>query len=155
MPVYLLAFLIGVVSGLRALTAPTAVSWGARLGWINLEGTSLAFLGHQISPYIFSVLALGEIVNDKLPKTPSRKAAGPFVARLVMGGLSGAAIGAARQNLVAGLIAGMVGAVVGTYGGYELRRSLAGLFGGNDLPAALIEDAIAVGGAFWIASHVS
>ena len=43
MSIYVLAFLIGVVAGLRAMTAPAAVSWAARLGWLNLQGTPLAF----------------------------------------------------------------------------------------------------------------
>ena len=42
---YVLAFLIGVVAGLRALTPLAAVSWAARLGWLHLENTWLAFLG--------------------------------------------------------------------------------------------------------------
>src|SRR5262249_4096336 len=72
--VYLLAFLIGLVAGLRAMTAPAAVSWAARLGWLNLHGTPLAFLGAAVTPWIFTVAAIGEIVNDKLPKTGSRMA---------------------------------------------------------------------------------
>ena len=34
--IYLLALLIGVVAGLRAMTAPAAVSWAAYLGWLPL-----------------------------------------------------------------------------------------------------------------------
>src|SRR5450755_2426445 len=88
------AFLIGVIAGLRSLTAPAAVSWAARLGWLHLDGTPLAFLGYAATPYIFTVLALFELVNDKLPKTPSRTVPPQFIARVVMGGFSGAAIGA-------------------------------------------------------------
>ena len=80
---FALAFLIGVVAGLRSMTAPAAVSWGARLGWLHVENTWLAFLGSAITPYILSVLAIGELINDKLPKTPSRKAPVPFAARVV------------------------------------------------------------------------
>src|SRR5579862_4093211 len=111
MSVYVLAFLIGVVGGLRSLTAPAAVSWAARLGWLHLENTPLAFMGAAATPWIFSLLAVGELVNDKLPKTPSRKTAGPFIGRIVTGGLSGAAIGANAGGLVGGLIAGAVGAL--------------------------------------------
>ena len=88
---YVLAFLIGVIAGLRALTAPAAVSWAARLGWLHLENTPLAFLGFAATPYIFSLLAIGELINDKLPKTPSRKAPASFIARVVSGALCGAA----------------------------------------------------------------
>jgi len=33
--VFFLAVGIGIVAGLRALTAPAAVSWAARLGWLH------------------------------------------------------------------------------------------------------------------------
>ncbi len=150
---YLLAFLIGVVAGLRSLTAPAVVSWGARFGWLQLENTWLAFLGSSITPYILSVLAIGELVNDKLPKTPSRKAPVPFAARVVMGALCGAAIGAPSQALIGGLVAGALGGVAGTLGGYELRARLVKAIGGNDLPIALLEDAVAICGAFWVVSQ--
>src|SRR5438034_2251553 len=73
MSTYVLAFLIGVVSGLRGLTGLAAVSWAASLGWLHLENTWLSFLGFAATPYILSALAIGELINDKLPKTPSRK----------------------------------------------------------------------------------
>lgn len=155
MPVLFLAFLIGVVAGLRAVTAPAAVSWAAKLGWLNLEGTPFAFLHYTISPVIFTILALGELVNDKLPKTPSRKAPASFVIRIVMGAFSGAAIGASRESLFAGLILGAIGAVVGTLGGYEARVRLTRLFGGKDLPAALLEDAVAIACGFLIVSQAA
>jgi len=99
---YLLAFLIGVIAGLRAMTAPAVVSWAARLGWLQVENTWLAFLGYAATPYIFSVLAIGELIADKLPNTPSRKAPPGFIARIVTGGLSGAAIGATSASWVVG-----------------------------------------------------
>lgn len=150
---YVLAFLIGVVAGLRSLTAPAAVSWAARLGWLHLENTPLAFLGFSATPYILSFLAIAELISDKLPKTPSRKAPLGLGARLVTGALSGAALGAASQSLFGGLVAGVLGSIVGTLGGYELRVRLVKAIGGNDLPIALLEDAIAIGGAFLIVSR--
>ena len=155
MPVLVLAFLIGVVAGLRALTAPAAVSWAAKLGWLNLEGTPFAFLQYTISPVISTVLGIGELVNDKLPKTPSRKAPASFAVRIVMGAFSGGAIGASRQSLLAGLILGAIGAVVGTLGGYEARVRLAKAFAGKDLPIALLEDLVAIACAFLIVSQAS
>ncbi|MBP0580117.1 DUF4126 family protein [Labrys sp. LIt4] len=143
------AFLIGVVAGLRTFTAPAAVSWAAYLGWLPLDGTPLAFLGHPITPYVFTILALLEFVGDQLPSTPSRKVPMQFGARLVSGAFSGAAIGFAGGSWLVGLIGGVAGAIVGTLGGHEVRRRLALAFG-RDLPAALIEDAVAVLGALLI-----
>jgi len=147
--VILAAALIGVIAGLRAMVAPAAVSWAAALGWIDLSATPLAFMGYHWTPYIFTVLAVIELITDQLPSTPSRKVPQQFGARLISGALCGAAIGAAGGMLVVGLIAGIVGAVVGTYGGAEVRARLAGAFG-KDLPAALIEDLVAIVGAYLI-----
>ena len=138
--------LIGIVAGLRAMTAPAAVSWAARLGAINTAPTGLAFLGWAYTPWILTLLALGELVTDQLPTTPSRTVPVQFAARLVTGGLSGAAVGAANGSFVSGLVAGVVGAVIGTLGGRQFRGALAKAFG-NDHPAAFIEDAVAIGGA--------
>ncbi|MEO8081588.1 MAG: DUF4126 family protein [Caldimonas sp.] len=144
-----LCLLIGIVAGLRALAAPAAVSWAAYLGWLPLAGTPLAFLGHPAAPWIFTVLALGELVGDQLPKTPSRKLPLPFGARVVSGALCGAALATSSGQLVAGLVAGIAGAVLGTLGGAVARARLAQAFG-RDLPAGLVEDVVAIGGALHI-----
>jgi uncharacterized membrane protein len=149
MTTFLLPLLIGIIAGLRAMMAPAAVSWAARLGWLNLVPTGLAFLGAAITPWILTALALGELVTDQLPSTPSRTVPVQFGTRILSGGLSGAAIGAASGSLVTGLIAGVIGAVIGTLGGRAARGKLAAAFG-TDRPAALIEDAVAIGGAFLI-----
>jgi len=149
--VLLLALLIGIIAGLRAMTAPAAVSWAARLGWLNLAPTSLAFLGYAFTPWIFTALALVELVTDQLPTTPSRTVPVQFGTRILTGGLSGGAIGAAHGQLVLGVVGGVVGAVIGTLGGRAVRGRLAASFG-QDRPAALIEDAVAIGGAFLIMS---
>ena len=149
MHIYLLALLIGIVAGLRTMTAPAAVSWAAYLGWLPLQNTPLAFLGYVAVPYVFTLLAIGELIADQLPKTPSRKVPMQFGARIVSGALCGAAIGAAAGTLAGGLVAGVIGAVIGTLGGAEARARLARAFG-RDVPAALIEDAVAIVGAYLI-----
>ena len=146
-----LATLIGVIAGLRTMMAPAAVSWAAALGWLDLSGTWLAFLGYTWTPWILTVLAAGELVTDQLPSTPSRTVPVQFGARLVSGALAGAAFGAAADMLLVGAMAGAIGAVIGTLGGHALRARLAAAFR-KDRPAALIEDAIAIAGAFLIVS---
>jgi uncharacterized membrane protein len=142
--VLLNAFLLGTASGLRAFAGLTIVSWAARLGYIHLEHTWLAFLGFVFTPWILSLMAIGEMVNDKLPKTPSRLIPPQFITRLVTGALCGVALGLATGHLVAGVSAGVVGSVVGTLGGARARGLGAKLLG-KDLPAALIEDVAALG----------
>lgn len=143
---FLLAFLIGVIAGLRTMTAPAAVAWAAHLGWLDLGDSWLAFLGWQWAPWILTALALLEFVGDQLPSTPSRTVPPQFGARLVSGALCGAAVGVAAGSLWLGAAAGILGAVVGTLGGARVRGAMARTFG-RDTPAALIEDAVAVVGA--------
>ena len=139
----ILAVVIGIVAGLRAMMAPAAIAWAASRGTLPLQGTWLAFLGYRFTPWIFTLLAAIELVTDQLPSTPSRKVPSQFAARLLTGGLSGAAVGYGIGAPLPGLVLGLVGAVVGIYGGAALRARLASAFG-NDRPAALIEDAVAI-----------
>jgi uncharacterized membrane protein len=142
--IFINAFLIGIASGLRTMIGLAAVSWAAHIGILPLDHTWLAFLGYAFSPYILTLLALGELVNDKLPKTPSRLIPPQFTARIVTGALCGLAIGFSGNGIVVGLVAAVAGAVAGTLGGARARNVLAKTFG-RDLPAALLEDAVALG----------
>ena len=151
--VYLLALLIGIVAGLRAMTAPAAVSWAGYLGVLALTGTWLSFLTSIWALVILTVLAAAELVTDQLPSTPSRKVPIQFATRVFMGALAGAAIGAGFGLTAGGLISGAIGAVIGTLGGAAFRAALAKAFG-RDRPAALIEDAVAILGAWLIINAV-
>lgn len=145
----LLALIIGIVAGLRAMMAPAAVAFAARFGGLALAGTPLAFMGYAWTPWIFGIAALAELVTDQLPTTPSRKIPVQFGTRIITGGLSGACVGAAHGMLVGGGIAGIVGAVVGTLGGAAARGAMGRAFG-SDRPAALIEDVVAIVLALWV-----
>jgi uncharacterized membrane protein len=138
-----LAVVLGVVSGLRAMMAPAAVSWAAKLGTLAVAGTPLAFMGFKYTSIILTVCAVGELISDKLPKTPSRKTPPQFIARILSGSLVGATVGAGSGSLIFGLLAGAIGAVAGTYGGAAVRGRLATAFG-KDFPAALLEDVVAI-----------
>ena len=144
-----LALLIGVVAGLRAMTAPAAVSWAARLGWLGLSGTWLAFLGYAWTPWLVTLFAVGELITDQLPSTPSRTVPVQFGTRIVMGAVCGMALTAGRASMLLGAVLGVAGALAGTLGGRAMRGSWAESFG-SDRPAALLEDAIAIGGALAI-----
>ncbi|MGZ6778342.1 MAG: DUF4126 family protein, partial [Mycobacterium sp.] len=147
--VLLFALLIGVVAGLRALTAPAVVAWAGALGWINLDATWAQWVAHPITVTVLTILALGELVTDQLPSTPSRRVPMQFGARLFTGAFSGAVLATgAVLNPTAWVIVGaigaaMIGSVLGTLGGAEARKRLVAATGGRDLPVALVEDAIA------------
>jgi len=145
--IYVLAILIGVTAGMRAVTPIAAISWGAYLGWIDLSATPLGFLGNIIAVIIISLLAIAELVSDQLPNTPSRKVPVQFGTRIVLGALAGALLMPA--SWIIGAVLGAVGAVLGTIGGAEVRARLAKALG-RDLPAALIEDVVAVVLAFLV-----
>jgi uncharacterized membrane protein len=143
MSVVIAAFVLGVACGLRAMVGLAAVSWAASCQRLTVNGTWLSFLGFRYTPYITSLLAIGEIINDKLPKTPSRLVPPQFGGRVVMGALTGTAIGLSQGDFLMGALSGIVGSVVGTLAGSKARKVAAQLFA-RDLPAALLEDVLAI-----------
>lgn len=153
--VVLFCFFIGCVAGLRSLTAPAAVCWGAHLGWLHLAGTSLGFIDHLPVLGLFTLLALAELVVDKLPKTPARTAPTGLIARVITGAFCGAALAVATGGgFIGGSIIGFIGALVGTFGGYHIRHALVTQAQLPDIAVALAEDLVAICGAFYIVSHV-
>jgi uncharacterized membrane protein len=147
--IYLLFIVLGVTAGLRAVMPLAAVSIGAYLGWIDLSGTWAAFAGNIVTAVILGLLALAELAGDQRPNAPSRKTPGQFGTRIVTGALAGAVLGLPTGNWIAGLVLGAIGAALGTLGGFEARRWLAKAFG-RDLPAALLEDLVALVVAFLV-----
>jgi len=151
----LLCFFLGCVTGLRSLTAPAVVCWAAHFGWLHLTGTNLGFMGHPVALILFTLLAVVELISDKLPKTPARTAPPGLIARIVMGALCGAALAASAGSgeIMAGMV-GIVGALVGTFAGYNIRHTLVARAHLPDFPVALVEDLIAIGGGLLIVSHL-
>ena len=142
------------MAGLRSLTAPAVVAWGAHLGWLNLHGSPLAFMGSITAVAIFSLLAIGELIADKLPTIPKRTAPAPLLARIITGGLCGACLLAtAEKSLVAGAILGGTGAVIGAFLGYDIRRRLVNNLHIKDFVVAVCEDVVAVGRALFLVSR--
>jgi uncharacterized membrane protein len=151
---FLLAFTLGALTGLRSMTPPAAISWAAHLGWINLSQSPLAFMGATVTMCLFSVLAVGELIADKLPFIPSRLAAGPLAGRILLGGLCGAALCAAGgQSILGGAALGAVGGIAGSFAGYHARATLVHTALIPDVAVALVEDAITIGGALFIVSR--
>jgi uncharacterized membrane protein len=149
----LFAFLIGFFGGLRSLTAPASTAWAVYLGWLKIE-RPLALIGSLPSVAIFTVLAIVELVGDKLPQTPTRTAPPGFIARIVMGGLTGACIAAGgAQRIFLGAALGAVGGVVGCFAGYQARTGLVKALGMRDVYIALVEDLVAIAGSVWVVSR--
>lgn len=153
--VLLLALLIGVVAGLRAFTAPAVLAWAAFLQWINLTGTWAEWMAHPVTVAILTVIAVAELISDKVPTMPSRKSAPQFLVRIATGAFSGAVLGTAWGYRWGSLGAGMIGAVLGTIGGYAARTRLVGADASRDRPVALGEDVFAAAAGIAIAYFTS
>jgi uncharacterized membrane protein len=134
--VLLLALAIGFVSGLRTFTSLAAI-------FLERGG---------VWGYVLGVCAIGEYVVDALPWAPSRTAPTGLIARSMSGAIAGWLItGMHDGNTILGIIAGIIGAVLGTYGGHAARLAAIGAIGA--LPAAILEDAVAIGLAFVIVTR--
>ncbi len=143
---YLKAVCLGVVAGMRAAVAPAIVSRhlaqrpAAELGRLN-------FLASPTTAALLEVAAAGELMGDKLPTAPNRIEPGSLLGRAASGALCGAALSASEgERPEVGAVTGGLAAVVGAFAFYHLRRTLTHGYGAPDLPVALLEDALAIGG---------
>jgi uncharacterized membrane protein len=152
--VLLCAFGIGVVSGLRSFTAPAVTAWAAHLGWLHLTGTPFRFMGTTAGVAVFTLLALIELVADKLPGTPSRTAPPGLIARILLGGLAGATLSAATEQVFAiGAVLGALGGVAGAFAGYQARTRSVKALKAPDFVVAIVEDLVAVGCGLFLVSR--
>jgi uncharacterized membrane protein len=155
MMAFLVSFLLGGVDGLRSLTAPAVVCWAAHLGWLHFAGTKLAFIDHPSTLVVFTLLAVVELIVDKLPNTPARTAPLGLIARIVLGGTCGLALAtSAGMSLPFAAVIASIGALVGAFAGYSIRRVLVSRAHLPDLAVALAEDVVAIAGGLLIVSHV-
>lgn len=139
------AFVLGVVSGMRAALGPALVSHKlSRRGSPDLG--RLNFMRSPKAAAALKAAAAGELVGDKLPATPARIEPGPLTGRAMSGALCGAALNrSSHQSVLSGAVVGALGAVAGAYAFYHLRRELTHKHGVPDVWVALAEDALALG----------
>lgn len=132
------ALLLGVVAGLRTLTAP-AVLLLLRRGGPPAYGLGL--------------LALLEYGADLYPGAPARTSGGGLVARLLSGAFCGWTITAAKAPPPPALnaVLGVCGAVLGAYLGLAVRTRAISVIG--SVPAALAEDGAAIAGAILVVTY--
>lgn len=152
--VLLLAFLIGVIAGLRSFTAPTVTAYGAHKGWLNLTGTHLAWMSSLWALILFVLLGVFELVVDQVPSTPPRTKGPGLITRIVTGGLSGVCVAVAgASSLMIGAVLGIVGAIAGAFGGYQARAGLVRVLKVPDFVVACVEDLVAICGGLFIVSR--
>jgi len=137
--------LLGLATGLRCMTPIAVLCWFAHLGYLSVQGTWASWTALPISVAVFTLLALGEIVNDKLPRAGNRTAPFPLTARIVFGGLAGSIAATAMSGPeLEGALLGVAGAVFGDFAGFMLRRDLVESIGCPDWPVAIAEDLSAI-----------
>jgi len=138
--------LLGIASGMRTLTPMAVLCWYAYAGYLPVEGTWAFWTAKLVTAIIFTVLALGELVGDKLPWAPNRIAPGPLVARIVFGGLVSLIVAVTLNGSGSeGIILGVPGVLIGAFASFVLRRDIVVRSGFKDWPVALLEDISAIG----------
>jgi len=140
------AFILGVVAGMRSMMAPAVL---ALTLWRRPEYVPASAPAQWLALFpvavVLGIAALGELVADKLPMTPNRIALGPFVARLVTGSITGAAlVQVGGINPWAGAACGAVGAIAGTFGMFHARKFAGRVTGISDPYIGAIEDIVAI-----------
>jgi uncharacterized membrane protein len=137
--------LLGAVTGLRAMTGIMVLCWFAYRGHLPVDGTWAFWTERGVTVGIFTALAIGEYIGDKLPNTPARTAPLGLISRLVIGGLIGAIIATSLEGSgLEGVLLGVAGAVIGTFGGYHIRKHLVESSGWKDWHVAVAEDVFAI-----------
>jgi uncharacterized membrane protein len=112
----------------------------------ELNKSPLKFMQSGVTAAVFKVLAVGELVGDKLPNTPNRTATPGVVGRCLAGALAGASIfKASRNNTIVGAAIGSVSALASTFGCFYLRRFAGAKTGITDPIIGGIEDALVAG----------
>jgi uncharacterized membrane protein len=125
----------GLLAGLRSFSAPSAVS--AALA----ERYDLAA---QLVP-IMQVLAVGEMLADKLPVMPARTTPPALVGRALTGAISGAALAAAAgYSRSAGALLAGTAAIASSYAALALRSAIGRRLAVPDPLVALVEDALVI-----------
>jgi uncharacterized membrane protein len=140
------AIAIGIIAGMRSMSAPALTSSYLSQNE-SLAGSRLGILASPTASKVLKILAAGEMLADKLPIIPSRISAGPLIARIASGAISGAAVSAAdKKQAKTGVVLGGVAAIAGAYGFYHLRRKIGTDINVPDAVLGIVEDAIVISG---------
>lgn len=144
--VYSAAALIGALAGMRSMAGPAFVGQLSRKGALSEVTGPLTLVTKPGFATVSAVLAVGELVADKLPFTPNRTAVGPLLGRALTGGVSGAVVcSAKRRSVLAGVLIGAAAAIGAAYGAYHLRKYAGEKLHIPDPMLALGEDALVAG----------
>ena len=131
---------IGFITGLRSMTGPAIVAWAVYLGWLHPVG-GLSFVGKIWAVALFTLLAAGELIADKLPTTPNRTGAVGLSGRILAAAFCGAVLAVSiPQSIWWGMVVTAIAAVIGAFAGFRVRRYLTTAGKLPDFPVAVAED---------------
>jgi uncharacterized membrane protein len=149
-----IAAAFGAVAGARSLTAPAALARALASGPAPREGPARQLADRAVARAL-GILALGELVADKLPGVPNRNAALPLLGRAASGALVGAAVGAgARGGRAAGGAIGATAAVLAAEATYRARRQVGRQTGLPNAVLGVLEDLAVLAVARWATARV-
>jgi uncharacterized membrane protein len=138
--------LLGAMNGLRTMTPMAVLCWFSYLGHMEVHRSWPFWTTKLVTAIVFTVLAAGEFIGDKLPNTPNRTSPVALIARIVFGGLVGAiAATSLHGSVIEGTLLGSISAIAGAFIGFHVRQYLVKQRGCADFPVALSEDVLAVG----------
>ena len=138
--------LLGALTGLRSMVPMALLCWFAYRGHMPIHSSWAFWTTKPVTLIVFAVLALGELIGDKLPNTPNRTSPFALIARIAFGGLVGAICATSLHgSVIEGALLGGISAVAGTFLGFHIRQHLTTVSGFKDLPVALVEDALTIG----------
>ncbi len=86
--------LLGVVTGMRTMTAMAVLCWFAYRGDLSLDDTWASWAAKLVTAIIFTVLALAELSPTSCQRPPTGPRQGPSLSRIIMGGLVGSIVAA-------------------------------------------------------------
>jgi uncharacterized membrane protein len=143
---YLTAMGLGAIAGMRSMAAPALLSQQlSRMDDSVLQDSPFRYLQSGPVATTLSVLALGELIADKVPNVPDRIDGPSFFFRTLSGAVVGAAAAtAAKEDATKGAILGGLAAAAATFGFYYLRKSLGSNSNMANAAWGFVEDAIAV-----------
>lgn len=146
---YAQAIGLGAVAGMRAMSAPALLSYAATTG--QNEGLSKTPLASQNVSKTLGLLAVGEMIADKLPAIPDRTSTSSLAARAASGAFAGAAIfNSEKKSVGIGAAVGALAAVASAFAAFQVRRKAGKELNVPDPVVALVEDALVVSAGFAI-----
>lgn len=152
---YLQAAGLGTVAGMRTMSAPTLISQAARRGRLGVPEAKAGLLESKALMPVVALIAVAELIADKLPGTPARTRVGPLTARIFSGALSGAVLlGGRKKSRILGAVLGAAGAVGAAYGAYHLRKAISRRWDLPDRVVAVAEDALVGGLSLALSSSI-